>query len=71
MHDKINEVVSKVLLLGWIAGLEGKILDTKARTTDHFGNPLDKRGAKDRDNEVKLLSKKLLWYKADLRKLKP
>lgn len=57
-------------MLNTIESLERMILDTKARTTDSYGNPLDKRGVKDRDNEVIMLRKRVLGYEHDLALLK-
>ena len=69
MEKRIHEAITKALLLNTIEGLKAKILDTKARTTDHFGNPLDKRGVKGRQIEVMELKKKLLSYEHQLKLL--
>ena len=67
MDTRIHEAITKALLLNTIEGLKSQILDTKARTTDHFGNPLDNRGVKERDNEVMGLKKKLHHYQHQLK----
>ena len=69
MDKRIHEAITKALLLNTIEGLKAKILDTKARQADHFGNPLDKRGVKDRENELVVMKKNLHHYELKLKLL--
>ena len=68
--EQLNEAITRVLLLNTIEALEKMILDTKARTTDNYGNPLDARQKRERENEVKLLRKRVIGYEHDLALLK-
>jgi len=69
MDTRLHEAITKVLLLNTIETLKAKILDVKARKADHFGNPLDKRGQKEKEIEVIQLKKKLLHYERQLKLL--
>ena len=69
MDTRLHEAITKVLLLNTIESLKAKILDTKVRKADHFGNPLDKKGVKARETEVIQLKKKLLHYERQLKLL--